>query len=129
MKNLAGILSTTTVLASFVISVTTAYRYFFVDGKVAGKFVAQYPVDFKWLEFTPDLSIHLGILIDLCDDVVSRDFHFIDGSHLFLGLYERGGAICNLLFFPFIIYFLYAWIGGGNKHLPDLHFLGIGWCK
>ena len=60
----AGITGTVSLFISSVLSLITAYRYFFIDGFVDGKFIQKIPFDFEWMKFTPDLSIHIGILLD-----------------------------------------------------------------
>jgi NADH-quinone oxidoreductase subunit L len=64
IKNFSGILGTVSLLISLIFSCIVANRYFFVDGMVNGKFVSSVPVDYLWLSFTPELSIHLGFLVD-----------------------------------------------------------------
>ncbi len=60
----AGITGTVSLFASALFSLIVAYQYFFVDGFVDGHFVQIVPYDFEWMKFTPDLSIHIGILLD-----------------------------------------------------------------
>ncbi len=111
LKNLAGMLSTSTVLASFLISASTAYQYFFVNGKVNGQYVAQYPIDFKWLEFTPDLSIHLGILIDPISVMMLLVVTFIS---LMVHIYSLGymkGEERYATYYSFLSLFTFSMLG------------------
>ena len=60
----AGITGTVSLFGSALFSIIIAYQYFFIDGFVDGHFVQLIPFNFEWMKFTPDLSIHIGILID-----------------------------------------------------------------
>ena len=111
LKNFAGILSTTTVLAAFVISLSTAYQYFFVDGLVGGKYLAQYPVDFNWLQFTPNLSIHFGILIDPISVMMLLVVTFIS---LMVHIYSLGymkGEERYATYYSFLSLFTFSMLG------------------
>lgn len=63
-SNSAGIIGTIGLLASTLLSLITAYEYFFVSGKSNGIFQKIEVIKFTWLEFSPGVSIDLGILID-----------------------------------------------------------------
>ncbi len=62
---LSGYLGTTGLLAVVILSYYTAYKYFFVDGLVDGKY-QQIRVMIKegWIHFTDKLAIDIGIIID-----------------------------------------------------------------
>jgi NADH-quinone oxidoreductase subunit L len=63
-KTSSGIIGTASLLASTVLSFYTAYHYFFVEGKVAGAYQKIEAMKYTWLQFTPNLSIDMGILLD-----------------------------------------------------------------
>ncbi len=63
-KNASGIIAVIALLASTVLSLYTAYQYFFVSGKVNGVFQKIIAVKYTWLQFSPGLTIDLGILLD-----------------------------------------------------------------
>lgn len=63
-SNSAGIIGTLGLLTSTLLSLSTAYEYFFVSGKVNGIFQKIEVVKFTWLQFSPGVSIDLGLLID-----------------------------------------------------------------
>ena len=63
-KTSAGAIGTTSLLASTVLSFIAARQYFFVDGKVNGIYQKIIACKFTWLEFSPNLSIDMGIIID-----------------------------------------------------------------
>ena len=59
-----GIIGTTLLLISCGLAIYTAYGYFFEYGKVAGVYQKLIPVHYVWLEFSPGVSIDLGIILD-----------------------------------------------------------------
>ncbi len=59
-----GVLGTLSVLGSFVLSATVAYDYFFVVGKVGDAYQQMVPLKINWLQFAPNVSIDLGIMLD-----------------------------------------------------------------
>lgn len=61
---LCGILGTLSLLTSFILSATVAYDYFFVAGKVGDTYQQLIPLKINWLQFSPNVSIDLGILLD-----------------------------------------------------------------
>ncbi len=63
-SGLSGIIGTTALLASTVISLLTAWQYFFVDGKVNGIYEQIIPLKYTWLQFTANVSIDMGIVLD-----------------------------------------------------------------
>jgi NADH-quinone oxidoreductase subunit L len=63
-KQSAGIIATVLLLASAVLSIYTAYHYFFIDGKINGAFQAIVPVKKVWLSFSETLAIDMGIILD-----------------------------------------------------------------
>ena len=63
-KTFSGIVGTGSLLASTVLSFYTAYQYFFVDGKVNGIYQHIIAVKYTWLQFTPNVSIDIGIILD-----------------------------------------------------------------
>lgn len=60
----AGVIGTLSLLASTLLSLITAYEYFFVSGKSNGVFQKISVFKYTWLQFSPSLSIDMGILID-----------------------------------------------------------------
>lgn len=64
-KTFSGILGTLSLLVAAVISIYAAYEYFFVVGKnAAGVYEQIISVKYTWLEFSPGLSIDMGIILD-----------------------------------------------------------------
>ena len=63
-KNASGIVGTAALLGSTILSIYTAYQYFFVNGKVGGVYQRIIAFNFQWLEFSPNVSIDMGAIID-----------------------------------------------------------------
>jgi NADH-quinone oxidoreductase subunit L len=63
-KNFSGIIGTTLLFVSTLIACITAYDYFFVNGKVDGVYQHIIAMKYTWLEFSPGVSIDMGIILD-----------------------------------------------------------------
>lgn len=63
-KQSAGVIATLLLLVSAILSVYTAYHYFFIDGKINGAYQSIIPVKKVWLSFSDTLSIDMGIILD-----------------------------------------------------------------
>ena len=64
LSGFAGIIGTASLLTSTILSFVAAKQYFFVDGKVNGIFQKIVALKYTWLEFSPNVSIDLGIIVD-----------------------------------------------------------------
>jgi NADH-quinone oxidoreductase subunit L len=60
----SGTIGTLSLLLSTLLSLFTAYQYFFIDGKVNGVFQKIIALKYTWLQFSPDVSIDMGIILD-----------------------------------------------------------------
>ncbi len=60
----AGVIATFLLLISTVLSLNTAYQYFFVDGKVGDTYQTITALKFTWLSFSDNISIDMGIILD-----------------------------------------------------------------
>ncbi len=63
-KNSSGLFATLLLLVSTGLALYTAYGYFFDYGKVNGIYQTLVPLQYTWLEFSPGLSIDMGIILD-----------------------------------------------------------------
>lgn len=63
-KNNAGIFGTLILLISAGLAIYTAYGYFFDYGKVNDVYQKLIPLKYTWLEFSKDVSIDMGIILD-----------------------------------------------------------------
>lgn len=60
----SGLVGTLLMLASTAIAISTAYKYFFVTGKVDGVYQHMYAFKYVWLPFSENLSIDMGAMMD-----------------------------------------------------------------
>jgi len=64
LSGISGLFGTASLLTSTLLSFVAAKQYFFEDGKVNGLFQKIVAFKFTWLEFSPGLSIDIGMIID-----------------------------------------------------------------
>ncbi|MEO6166795.1 MAG: NADH-quinone oxidoreductase subunit L [Chitinophagales bacterium] len=60
----SGLIGTISLLVSSLISLSVAWQYFFVNGKVNGVYQKIIALDYTWLQFSPNISINMGLLLD-----------------------------------------------------------------
>lgn len=60
----SGIIGTVVLLIATAMAVYTAYGYFFEYGKLDGVYQKLVVFQYSWLEFSPGLSIDMGIMLD-----------------------------------------------------------------
>ena len=60
----AGIIGTASLLTSTLLSFVAAKQYFFVDGKVNGVYQKIIALKYNWLQFSPNVSIDMGVIVD-----------------------------------------------------------------
>jgi len=61
---MSGTLGVISICISALLSLYTAYQYFFIDGKVNGIYQHIIALKHTWLQFSPGVSIDMGILLD-----------------------------------------------------------------
>ncbi len=64
LSGISGIIGTLSLLASTIISLVTAYNYFFVTERVNNVFQPIIALKYTWLQFSPNVSIDLGTMLD-----------------------------------------------------------------
>jgi len=64
LRNSSGIIGTGLLLVSTVLSLYTAYKYFFVDGRIGDTYQTITAVKYTWLSFSENVSIDMGIILD-----------------------------------------------------------------
>jgi len=106
-----GIIGTLSLFTSFVISSVVAYQYFFEIGKVEG--VYQKIIAFKqvWLQFTPNISIDMGILLDPISVMMIVIVTFISLMvHIYSLGYMKGEPRIST-YFSFLSLFTFSMLG------------------
>ncbi|CAN5416739.1 NADH-quinone oxidoreductase subunit L [soil metagenome] len=63
-RSFSGIIGTTVLLIITALALYTAYGYFFEYGKVDGVYQKVIAFQYTWLQFSPGMSIDMGILLD-----------------------------------------------------------------
>ncbi|HVU56478.1 MAG TPA: NADH-quinone oxidoreductase subunit L [Puia sp.] len=63
-RGASGGIGTLAVLISAGLSLWTAYRYFFVEGKAAGAYNPVVALKATWLSFSPGMSIDMSVILD-----------------------------------------------------------------
>jgi NADH-quinone oxidoreductase subunit L len=64
IKTIAGPIGVFSLFIVALVSLYTAYQYFFVDGKINGIYLPVTAFKYTWLKFSPGVSIDMGILLD-----------------------------------------------------------------
>ena len=64
LSGISGMIGTLSLLASTLISLVTAYNYFFITERVNGVFQPIIALKYTWLQFSTNVSIDLGIMLD-----------------------------------------------------------------
>ena len=112
LKNFSGILGTLALFVTFIISIYTAYEYFFVQGRDAnGIFQQIIAFKYTWLEFSPGLSIDMGIILDPISIMMIVVVTFIS---LMVHIYSMGymkGEERYATYFSFLSLFTFSMLG------------------
>ncbi len=64
LSAVSGYIGTVLMLITTGLAVFTAYQYFFVSGNVNGVYEKMIVLKLTWLEFSPGMSIDMGLLLD-----------------------------------------------------------------
>jgi len=90
-KTFSGTVGTFSTLISTLLSLYTAYQYFFIEGKVNGIFRNITALKYTWLQFSPNFSIEMGILLDPISVIMIVIVSFISLMvHIFSLGYMKG---------------------------------------
>ena len=111
LKNSSGIIGTIFLLGSTVLSLYTAYGYFFEYGKVEGVYQKLIPLQYTWLEFSPGLSINMGIILDPISVMMLVAVSFISLMvHIYSLAYMKGEERFPT-YFAFLNLFTFSMLG------------------
>lgn len=106
-----GVLGTLSILGSFVLSLVVAFQYFFQVGKVNGVYQQLTPIKFEWLQFSPNVSIDMGILLDPISVMMILVVTFIS---LMVHIYSLGymkGEERYATYYSFLSLFTFSMLG------------------
>src|SRR5688572_5777991 len=111
LKNFSGILGTTSLFVSALLSVIVAYQYFFVSGKVDGVYQKIIALKYTWLQFSPEVSIDMGIILDPISVMMLVVVTFVS---LMVHIYSLGymkGEERFPTFYAFLALFTFSMLG------------------
>ena len=109
--NLCGIIGTLSLLTSFLLAATVAYDYFFVVGKVNGIYQQIIPLKITWLQFSPAVSIDMGILLDPISAMMIVIVTFISLMVHFYSLGYMKGEERYATYYSFLGLFTFSMLG------------------
>jgi NADH-quinone oxidoreductase subunit L len=110
-RSWAGIAGCTALLGSTVVSLYTAWQYFFVVGKVHELYPKIIALKYTWLQFSPHVSIDMGIIVDSISVMMLVVVSFIS---LMVHLYSQGymkGEERFTTYFSFLSLFTFSMLG------------------
>jgi NADH-quinone oxidoreductase subunit L len=111
IKNTSGIIGTALIFISAALSLYTAYGYFFKFGKSGGAYQKFVPLQFTWLEFSPGVSIDLGVIIDPISVMMLVVVTFISLMvHIYSLAYMKGDKRFST-FYAFLGLFTFSMLG------------------
>ena len=107
----AGIIGTLALLATAVLAFITAYDYFFITGKVNGIYRHITAFKYTWLQFSPNVSIDMGFLLDPISVMMIVVVTFISLMvHVFsLGYMKGEGRLAA--YYAFLSLFTFSMLG------------------
>ena len=110
-KTFSGILGTTSIFTSAIISFVTAYQYFFLYGQVNGVYQKIIALKYTWLQFSPNISIDMGIILDPISVMMIVVVTFIS---LMVHIYSLGymkGEERFSVYYSFLSLFTFSMLG------------------
>jgi len=110
LDDAAGIIGTITLLAASIFALVTAFNYFSA-GKVNGVYQQVIAVKYTWLQFSPNVSIDMGILLDPISVMMIVIVTFISLMvHVFsLGYMKAEGRLAA--YYAFLSLFTFSMLG------------------
>ncbi len=110
-KTFSGIIGTTSIFASAMIAFITAYQYFFVVGQTNGVYQKIIAMKHVWLQFSPNVSIDMGIILDPISVMMIVVVTFIS---LMVHIYSLGymkGEERFSVYYAFLSLFTFSMLG------------------
>lgn len=107
----AGLVGSAVMLISAALSVLTAIRYFGIDGKLTGAYHLIKVFRFQWLQFSPGLSIDMGVQLDAISVMMLVIVSFVSLMvHVFSLGYMKGEERLPT-YFSFLSLFTFSMLG------------------
>ncbi|MFI5219825.1 MAG: NADH-quinone oxidoreductase subunit L [Bacteroidia bacterium] len=111
LKNLSGVIGTLLLFISTVISLMVAYDYFFVSGKINGAYQQIVALKYTWLEFSPGISIDMGIILDPISVMMIVVVTFVSLMVHIYSLSYMKGEERYATYFSFLSLFTFSMLG------------------
>lgn len=106
-----GLIGTIAIFSCFIISAAIAYQYFTGAGKTEGAYQKIIALRYVWLEFTPTLSIDMGILLDPISVMMIVVVTFISLMvHIYSLGYMKGESRIST-YYSFLSLFTFSMLG------------------
>ena len=110
-KNSSGIIGTVLLLGSALLSLYTAYQYFFVSGTVNGTYESVIAIKYTWLSFSEQVSIDMGIILDPISVMMLVIVTFVSLMvHIFSLGYMKGEERFST-YYAFLALFTFSMLG------------------
>src|SRR4051812_29785421 len=110
-QKLSGALGTLSMAVAAGIALMVAYNYFFVAGKVGDAYTTITALKYTWLQFTPALSIDMGIMLDPISVMMLVVVTFVSFMvHLYSYSYMKDEPRYPI-FFAFLSLFSFSMLG------------------
>jgi NADH-quinone oxidoreductase subunit L len=110
-KTSSGTIGTISLLITAALSLYVAYQYFFVSGKTGGVYQHITALKYVWLEFSPNISIDMGIMLDPISVMMIVVVSFVSLMvHIFSLGYMKGEERFAT-YFAFLSLFTFSMLG------------------
>jgi NADH-quinone oxidoreductase subunit L len=111
IQTISGPLGVISLFITTLLSIYTAYHYFFIDGKVNGVYQHIIALRYTWLQFSPGVSIDMGILLDPISVMMIVIVSFISLMvHIFSLGYMKGEERFST-YYAFLSLFTFSMLG------------------
>ena len=106
-----GLLGTLSLVVALMLSATVAYQYFFVAGQVNGVYQPIIAFKYAWLQFSQNVSIDMGIILDPISVMMIIVVTFVSTMvHIYSLGYMRDDPR-RATFFSFLSLFTFSMLG------------------
>src|ERR1700733_13296469 len=130
IKTSSGIFGTVLMLITTLLSLYAAYEYFFLDGRLpGGKYAAITGLNYTWLQFSPGMSVDMGVLLDPISVMMIVIVSFVSLMvHIFSLGYMKGEERFGT-YYAFLSLFTFSMLGlvlSGNIFQTYIFWEGVG---
>jgi NADH-quinone oxidoreductase subunit L len=110
-QSISGAVGTMSMLTATVLSLVAAFHYFFIEGKANGIYQKITVFHFNWLQFSPNVSIDMGVVLDAVSVMMIVIITFISLMvHVFSLGYMKGERRFGT-YYAFLSLFTFSMLG------------------